>query len=248
MANETETGAAVSPSSSKAERVAKIGTVISAILASSCCWLPLLLLAIGVSGAGIASTLGAYRVPLMVVTFGFLAMAFYFTYRPRRAAGKSAACCASQEALDGDCCAPRSAGAGAAAGEATLGPSAGGRRVNMMALNKVMLWVVTVLAVAFLFFPKYFTSMLGPASDELTADMARTVLKVEGMTCEGCVPPAARAIRQVPGVLAVKMDYPTELATVGTRADQPVPRQEILSSLKAVGFSGEFIEPSPSRE
>ena len=76
-------------SASRGELVAKIGTVVSAIMASSCCWLPVLLLAVGVSGAGIASTLQAYRPVFMGVTFGFLGMAFYFTYRPRTAARPS---------------------------------------------------------------------------------------------------------------------------------------------------------------
>ena len=49
------------PSSSKGEKIAKIGTLLSAIMASACCWLPLVVLAIGVSGAGIAATLEAYR-------------------------------------------------------------------------------------------------------------------------------------------------------------------------------------------
>lgn len=59
-------------STSRGERIAKIGTVVSAIMASSCCWLPLFLLAVGISGAGIAATLEAYRPLFIVVTFGFL--------------------------------------------------------------------------------------------------------------------------------------------------------------------------------
>jgi len=58
--------------SSRGETIAKVGTVVSAIVASSCCWLPLVLLAVGVSGAGIASTLEAYRPLFIVVTFSFL--------------------------------------------------------------------------------------------------------------------------------------------------------------------------------
>ena len=85
MTDASKPSAAASASWS-GERIAKVGTIISAVLASSCCWLPLLLLAVGVSGAGLASALGAYRPVFMVVTFGFLALAFYFTYRPRRAA------------------------------------------------------------------------------------------------------------------------------------------------------------------
>jgi hypothetical protein len=93
---------------SRGEKVAKIGTVISAIAASSCCWLPLVLLAAGVSGVGIAATLETYRPLFIVVTFGFLAAAFYFTYRPRKGAatGEHACCVAKPSEKRGDCCAP----------------------------------------------------------------------------------------------------------------------------------------------
>ncbi len=238
---ETETRPALPVNSApRGERIAKIGTILSAILASSCCWLPLVLLAVGISGAGIASTLAEYRWIFMIVTFGFLGMAFYFTYRPRRAAvgatAQAADCCSPQA----DCCAPQSSVAAAAAGSAA--GTAPPPRVNMMAVNKVMLWVVTFLAIAFLFFPKYLTSMFMPG-DEFTADMTLTEFKVKGMWCDGCATPVAKAIREAPGVLAVKIDYPTELATVGTAPDQLVPREEILNALKAIGFSGEFEEP-----
>ena len=55
----------------------------------------------------------------------------------------------------------------------------------MMTLNKGMLWVVTVMAIVFLFFPKYVTSLIAGGGGEITTNMTRTVLLVEGMTCEG---------------------------------------------------------------
>ena len=130
-------------------------------MASSCCWLPVLLLAVGVSGAGIASTLEAYRPLFMVVTFSFLGMAFYFTYRPRRAANAMA-----------DCCSPSA-------------EAVGQRRFNMLAFNKVMLWTVTAMAVVFLFCPQFVTGLIGTGSDKITADMTRTEVKIVGMTCYG---------------------------------------------------------------
>ena len=154
-------------------------------MASSCCWLPVLLLAVGVSGAGIATTLQAYRPVFMVVTFGFLGMAFYFTYRPRHAAGAQADCCSPQAApADApqaglDCGAPQAADGGQAA------TATGRPRFSMMALNKVMLWAVTVLAVVFLFFPQYVTGLLGTGNEQISAEMTRSVIKIEGMTCEG---------------------------------------------------------------
>lgn len=95
------------------------------------------------------AALETYRPILVVVTFAFLGLAFYLTYRPRRT---------------------------------TTAANYG--RSKMMTLNKVMLWAVTVVAVAFLFCPQYFSGLF--ASDgQFTANMNRTVLTVEGMTCPG---------------------------------------------------------------
>lgn len=205
------------------EKIAKIGTVISAVMASACCWLPLVLLAVGVSGAGIASTLEAYRPAFIVVTFGFLAAAFYFTYRPKKAAAEAAhGCCASE---------PRACCAGT-----------GKRRFNTMAVNKLMLWAVTVLAVAFLFFPSYVGLLLGTGNQSALSDnMNRAVLQIDGMTCEGCATTVAQAIRQVPGVLAVEVSYEKKQAVVGTEACCPMPKEKILAALKNAGYSGRFV-------
>jgi hypothetical protein len=156
MANSAELGDTHS-AAGRAELVAKIGTILSAIMASSCCWLPPLLLIAGVSGAGIVATLEQYRPLFMVVTFSFLAMAFYFTYR-RRPGMAAHNCCA---------------------------PAEGRRRFNMMAVNKIMLWAVTAMAVVFLFFPQFVTGLFASSGGEFTADMRVADVHVNGMTCEG---------------------------------------------------------------
>ena len=92
-----------------------------------------------------------YRPILMVVTFGFLAFAFYLTYRPRRTQ--------------------------AAAGEAAGAPAA-----RIMTFNKIMLWAVTVMAVAFLFGGQYIFQPAAEPTAEITADMTQTVVQIEGMT------------------------------------------------------------------
>jgi copper chaperone CopZ len=214
------------------EKIAKIGTLVSAVIASSCCWLPLVLLAVGVSGAGIASTLEAYRPIFIVVTFGFLSAAFYFTYRPGRpavaqaAVGGAADCCARQPAAAEDCCA-----------------TPGKRRFTMMAMNKVMLWVVTVLAVAFLFFPKYVGVLLGTGGRTVvTTHMNRVVFKVEGMTCEGCAATLEKAIKQVPGVEQVNVSYRDGRATIGVESGAEPPREAVLQAIAAAGYQGSFLE------
>jgi hypothetical protein len=43
-------------------------------------------------------------------------------------------------------------------------------------------------------------------------------------------------------VLAVEIDYEKRLATIGTQRDKAVPRDELLKSLKSIGYSGEIVE------
>ena len=63
-----------------------IGAVVSAIAASICCVGPLVLLALGVSGAWIGNltALEPYRQIFMVAALGFLGFAFYRVYRKPR--------------------------------------------------------------------------------------------------------------------------------------------------------------------
>jgi copper ion binding protein len=226
-------------SSGRGEKFAKIGMVISAIMASACCWLPLALLAAGVSGVGIAATLETYRPLFIVVTFGFLAAAFYFTYRPKKAASEAGhACCPpvspAASNADADCCASAQKG-----------------RFSMMAMNKVMLWAVTILAVSFLLFPHYVGALVGTSGGDaivVTPDMKQAVLQIEGMTCKGCEAVTEKAIRTVPGVLAVEARHEKREAVVGVEESREMPRDEILAALAKVGYQGRFVQAHPGSD
>lgn len=210
----------------RGERIAKVGTVVSAIMASSCCWLPLVLLAVGVSGAGIASTLEAYRPLFMTITFGFLGAAFYFTYRPKPSDASGGPDCCATEPVGENCCAAPARG-----------------RFNMMTMNKVMLWGVTAMAVAFLFFPGYVGAFLGgDDGNTVTEDMHKTVIRVKGMTCEGCSSLVANAICTSPEVVAVEVSYVKGEAIIGTATDAEVPGRRILTALQNAGYSGQILE------
>lgn len=212
------------------ELIAKVGTLISAGVASACCWLPLVLLALGVSGAGIASALETYRPLFIAVTVLFLGAAFYFTYRPRKAAADSAH-------EDGEACCPT--------------PTQ--NRFPMMTFNKVMLWVVTALAIALLLFPSYVGVFVGGGDRPVSNSLNRATIKIDGMTCEGCSAVVASAIRTVPGVREVAVDYKTGEAVVATEARHPIPKEQILTALKTAGYKGTFILvccalPKPTEE
>ena len=66
------------------ERWPLVGAVFAAIAASACCIVPAVLAIVGVSGAGIASTLAPYRPYFLALTALALAAGFYFAYRPSR--------------------------------------------------------------------------------------------------------------------------------------------------------------------
>lgn len=165
----------------------------------------------------------------IALTAVFLTAAFYFTYRPRKAASASGDCCASAK----DCCAAPTAG----------------RRFNVMTLNKVMLWGVTVLAVAFLFFPKYMKFFLtGGGNVDTVANnplVRTTTFSVEGMTCEGCSVLVERAIKDVPGVLSVKVDYDRKRAVVASEACCPAPTEGVIQALQTAGYRAAVVEPDP---
>jgi copper chaperone CopZ len=222
---------ATTPTSSanKAETITKIGTLLSAIMASSCCWLPLVLLAFGVSGAGIAGALEAYRPLLVALTFGFLAAAFYLTYRPRASSTAPGDCCSTAH----DCCAVSQQGTK--------------RRFSITTVNKIALWAVTLLAVLFLLFPKYVGLFLASqaAKSETTVTnplVAKTTITIKGMTCEACAVALEKTIQDVPGVLGANVDYENGQAVVSTEACCPFPEDEVLNAIRDAGFIGSVAD------
>ena len=112
----------------------------------------------------------------------------------------------------------------------------------MVAFNKVMLWGVTVLAVAFLLFPSYVGAFLGGDGRTITASMNRSVLTIEGMTCEGCSAIVAKAIRGVPGVVAVEVSYEDGQVAVGTEACCAFPRDPVRKAIKDAGYTGSILQ------
>ncbi|MBI4064589.1 MAG: cation transporter [Elusimicrobia bacterium] len=74
------------------EKIASIGAVVSAGFASICCIGPLVLVGLGLGGAGLAAGLAKYRPFFLAITAVFLGVAFYSTYRKREVACADGSC------------------------------------------------------------------------------------------------------------------------------------------------------------
>ena len=60
------------------------GSVLAALIASACCWLPLLLVTFGVSAAGVSAQFESVRPYFLALTAVLLGAGFYFSYFRRR--------------------------------------------------------------------------------------------------------------------------------------------------------------------
>ena len=79
------------------KRVVATGSVISAILASSCCILPLVLVTLGASGAWIGNltVLEPYKPIFAAITFVFLGFGYWQIYRKPKIACEEGSYCAT---------------------------------------------------------------------------------------------------------------------------------------------------------
>ncbi|GIV15177.1 MAG: hypothetical protein KatS3mg022_0612 [Armatimonadota bacterium] len=177
--------------------VAQAGALVAAVVASACCWLPLLLVALGLSGGTLAARFEGLRGILLPVTFALLGVAFALTYRKPRG---------------GNC-----ADAGATGGSVCCSPGIWGRT------NRLLLWVVTLGVLAFAFFPNYLPLLL--ASRYRIADTAPNtprvewVMEIKGMTCQGCAVHVEQELRKVPGVLEATVAFDKGNASIVSKPE-----------------------------
>ena len=76
----------------KAKIIGLTGSIGTAILASSCCTVPLILAFLGLSSLGAVSFMTRYRLILFSVPFIFLGVAYYFTYRKKNESSEASCC------------------------------------------------------------------------------------------------------------------------------------------------------------
>lgn len=186
----------------KSKSVATLaGTIAAAILASSCCIGPLILAGLGIGSIGAFSSLEKYRLLFMIITFAFIGMAFYFTYRKKRGAD---ACCET--------------------------------KTNR--IKRAILWVIAAVAVGLLLFPYlYGTFSKSTSVAQMSDDLEKVVLAVEGMSCEACAKSISFALLKIQGVKAVNVSFENKEAVVGfDNGIRDIPVNQLLTVINSIGY------------
>lgn len=186
------------------------GSLLTAVLSSACCWLPLLLLSFGASAAGASALFERWRPAFIIVAIAGLALGFYFAYL--RKSGCAAGCCGTS---------PRR-----------------GRRLQRGLLWGSTV-VVTVFIFFPSYVGLFLDGSDNPAAANtarlLNADAREYVFDVEGMHCGGCAATLQNELVKIDGVIDAHVDYTSRTATVhGTGTSLP---DRVAEAASRAGFS-----------
>lgn len=205
-------------------RGSTLAAVGLAILSSACCWLPLLLLAFGLSAGGVAGFFESVRPFFLVAAVVFLGTGFYFAYF--RGVRKPA-------------CRP--------------GEACGVPNPQLQRFNRAMLWVATVFVIAFTLFPYYSPALVRAFADspvnatpadggtDPAAIAVTRVFRVEGMTCTACAATLEVQLAKLPGVAEARVSFDDGTATLRSAPETP----SVEAVRAAVDGAGFTIAPTP---
>ncbi|MGQ0612711.1 MAG: putative iron-sulfur cluster-binding metallochaperone [Planctomycetaceae bacterium] len=199
------------PRAERAGILAAGASVLSAIVASACCWLPLLLVAFGASAAGASAAFERARPFFLVLAPIFLGVGFYFAYFRKEACGPGGACAAPNRKL---------------------------KRLNRAMLWVAS---VVVLAVAFFpnYVGLLFRRGQPPASAAEAGPTQVVTLRIEGMTCEACAVHIESELAAVPGVRRATVSYSEGRAIVTVDAARPPDLASLLLAVGKAGYRAE---------
>lgn len=196
---------------------AATGSVGSAVVASACCWLPLLLLAFGVSAAGASAAFEKVRPFFLVVAAALLGVGFYLTYFRKEA------------------CAPGS--------ECAL-PNPKLRRFNRAMLWTAT--VVVVAVALFPNYVGFLLGSSGQAVAVENGSTQSMALNIQGMTCEACATHIQKELAQVAGVKQASVRYADGKALVTFDPSSPPSQNALLEAVEKAGYKASLVDPSAS--
>ncbi len=195
---------------------ATVGAVAAAVLSSACCWIPLLLIGVGASAAGVAGFFEAYRPYLLGATGLLLAAGFYLVYFRKPRCGPGGACAVPKSRLT---------------------------RFNKVMLWVAS--GVALLFAFFPNYVGVLVGSGGGGDGTTSAALSgeSRTYQIEGMTCEGCATHIKARLARVPGVARVKLSYAEKRARILFEDKVALPTDDALQqAIEAAGYRGRRID------
>jgi copper chaperone CopZ len=192
-------------------------SVVAAVVASACCWLPLVLLTLGVSSAGAGSAFATLRPYLLAFAAVSLGLGFYLAYR-KSTCTPGSTCCTRPTRR-------RLAvlwGSAAFVIAMALFPYYGGTLIYGGATTPAN------------------TGPISTASSENTS-----TYPIKGMTCNACAAGLQAQLVQLPGVASASVSYDPSEARITMQSGKP-DDQAIRDAVQAAGFSVAPTDSGPT--
>lgn len=182
------------------------GSVLAALIASACCWLPLLLVTLGVSAAGVSAQFEIVRPYFLGLTVVLLGAGFYFSYFRRPSCEPGDACATPKPRL---------------------------QRWNRAMLWIATLFVA---GIAFFPNYVGLVANGEVAPPPVAAELASAKLHIDGMTCEACTAHVRKELLAVHGVEEVSVSYPESVATIYFEKDAAPGAEELAKAVARAGY------------
>lgn len=182
------------------------GSVLAALIASACCWLPLLLVTFGVSAAGVSAQFESVRPYFLALTAVFLGAGFYFSYFRRPTCKPGDSCAVPQPRL---------------------------QRWNRAML---WIATVFVAGIAFFPNYVGLVSNGEAAPPPVSAELTSTTLRIDGMTCEACTAHVRKELLAVHGVEEVSVSYAESVATIYFEKDAAPVADNLAKAVARAGY------------
>ena len=191
-----------------------------AVASSACCWLPLLLIAVGVTAGGIGVFFETYRWLFLGLTAGLLGAGFYFAYFRKPQCEPGDACAVPNRRLE---------------------------RLNRVTLWMATAFAASfALYPNYMGYllgnddePTAIAAVdkTAPSAPNSFAAGANTRdYDVVGMSCEGCTAHVKTAVAELPGVTAVQVSFEERIARVTFAPDVQADDRAVLAAIEEVGY------------
>ena len=183
------------------------GSLLSAMVASACCWLPLALVIFGISAGGLAAFFDRFRLLFLMIAVVLLSVGFYLNYFRKERCEADMECARPNGVL---------------------------KRLNRVVL---WLAVVGTVAFGLFpnysgrLFGGGSTAVAADSNKE-----SQVVLRVDGMTCAGCASTVKVSLVGIPGVIAAAVDVAQGRAVVTVDPKYPPAIEVLIAAVNKTGF------------